>query len=1062
MTPITAPPAAPATDARLAAFIDPDGPEVFSSVVAVNQVWTPDPFDVDSIHAEAREAFGRLLNRATVAPPPDTGKSLLLLGEAGSGKTHLMRAFRTAAHSSGTGYCGYMPMNTQVGSYDRYILMKLIDALEQPYLVPKPASGLTRLARGLLDALEDVPAEERRRFCDEPLTAADLAPIVNRFADAALANPRLSRLDVDLIRAVLYLLPSDGRIRPRVLKWLRCEDLSEHDRELLGGLVPRPRDEMVRRTVTGLGQLMAAVQQAALILCADQLEETFDHSRDPKESGQQFRRAVDTLVTISEEVPTAVVVVACLEDYFVVGRESLPRPKRERLENDPAPIRLSGKRTLQEIQQIIARRLDVLYTGFGTEAGQGSPTFPFTAEQVEALEGLQTRDVLGYCQRYREACVLAQRLVESEVPTRVKKPLPADDKKSDPEPVLALEQRWNDFRAEFTPPALDDESVMAELLAATIKAASAEMPHGMFFGATPDGRMVPVEAHGSDNSVEKFLVAVCDKSTRGGGLGRQVEETAKRAGDIPAVLVRSTAYPADPKLVVSRTIADLITKKRGRRVVAEDTDWRAMAAFRAFQAKEQADPKFAPWQREGRPLSNLPSVHAILDLDRRLALRPAAHPSPVLPAAPQPVGAPKPTPPPSPRAPTPSGGLRVGTTRAANPAPVTIDPQELTQHAAFLGGPGSGKTTAVLNIIEQLLPLGVPAVLVDRKGDLCRYTDAGAWEEPLTDAARAQRRRALRDRLDVALFTPGSPHGRPLSLPLVPPDLGQLPEADREQLAGYAAVAVGGMMGYKAKGPDPKLAILAKAIEVLAQAPGGEVTVPALRRLVQEKDDALVLAVDGFDDRHYRKLADDLHSLALTRKALFTAADPLDMDALLGRGPLAVTGKTRLSIISTHFLGDAAEFWVAQLLITLDRWRTRNPSQRLQAVFLFDEADVYLPATRQPATKAPLENLLRRARSAGVGLLLATQSPGDLDYRCRDQIRTWLVGRVKEKVALNKLKPMLDVARVDVATKLPGQQTGEFYLIREREVIPIHTEPSLIPTAQLPEDRILELARSGH
>jgi hypothetical protein len=107
------------------------------------------------------------------------------------------------------------------------------------------------------------------------------------------------------------------------------------------------------------------------------------------------------------------------------------------------------------------------------------------------------------------------------------------------------------------------------------------------------------------------------------------------------------------------------------------------------------------------------------------------------------------------------------------------------------------------------------------------------------------------------------------------------------------------------------------------------------------------------------------------------------------------------------------------------------------------------------------ETGLRRARSKGVGLFLATQSPGDLDYKCRDQICTWLVGRVKEKVAIDKLRPMLEAARIDAAAKLPGQEMGHFYLIREKEVLPVQIEQSLIPTAQVAEDRILELARTG-
>src|SRR5207244_2256736 len=148
------------------------------------------------------------------------------------------------------------------------------------------------------------------------------------------------------------------------------------------------------------------------------------------------------------------------------------------------------------------------------------------------------------------------------------------------------------------------------------------------------------------------------------------------------------------------------------------------------------------------------------------------------------------------------------------------------------------------------------------------------------------------------------------------------------------------------------------------------------------------------------------------------ASEALDVDALFGRGDRGRPGKTRLSVINTQFLGDqaAVDFWLAQFLIALDRWANKNPSaDRLQAVLLFDEADQYLPATRQPATKAPMENLLRRARSKGVGLFLATQSPGDLDYKCRDQIRIWLVGRVKEKVAIDKLRPMLEAARIDAA-----------------------------------------------
>ena len=104
-----------------------------------------------------------------------------------------------------------------------------------------------------------------------------------------------------------------------------------------------------------------------------------------------------------------------------------------------------------------------------------------------------------------------------------------------------------------------------------------------------------------------------------------------------------------------------------------------------------------------------------------------------------------------------------------------------------------------------------------------------------------------------------------------------------------------------------------------------------------------------------------------------------------------------------------------------------------------------------------MEGLLKRSRSAGIGLFLATQSPGDLDYKCRDQVLTWLIGRVKEPTAIAKLKPMLD-RKPDAADKLAAQATGEFYLVRESGVNPIKVSRNLLTTTQLSEARITTLA----
>ena len=1053
---VLAPPVAGTGDARLAAFCDPKGPEVFSTIVHGCQIWAPDPFDIASIHADARAAFAGLLARAAGPTPPPFGKLLLLLGEAGSGKTHLMRAFRNETHASATGYCGYLQMTTRADNYARYVLSNLIDALEQPYQQPHPGSGLTRLARGLLDSLDILAPEERERLCNDILEPDERARLVHQIADLAVQDPRFANVDLDLIRAMLYLLSNDGRIRPRILKWLRCEDLSDYDRGLIGHLVPRPQQEMPLRTIAGLGKLMAAAHQAALVLCVDQLEETIDQLRgEADERWQPLRQAVNTFVDITDAVPTCVVVVACLEDLFSAARPWLPRAKLDRLERDPEPIRLVSQRNPDEIAGMISRRLEMLYDSLHVDSGAPGDIYPYRQTHLDRLTDRRTRDVLDYCQQHQQQC---RRGGWVEPGTAQPAALPST-------PVnIHLDQEWNDFRATFRSPTLDDEPSRARLLALTVHKLSAEMPAGVHFGAEAGDRFVPVEIHRPGNAVDRLLIAVCDRKAQGGGLKKQVEEVVKQAGETQAVIVRSTGFPTTPRSDICNLLARLtLPKGRWRKSVIEESDWRMMAAFEAFHGKHHAQPNFAAWQRTGQPLSSVASLRVILALDQlQTALPLAPEPTAAADAGPARAVIPAPAPPPT----VSNATLHLGVTRGMNPEPVTLQARELTQHAAFLGGSGSGKTTVALALIEQLLALGVPAVLIDRKGDLCRYADPDAWTAPVPDAALAERRSRLRERIDVALFTPGSPAGRALALPVVPADLGQLPSAEREQLAGFAANALASMMGYRIRGNDPKVAILAKAIEVLAAVPGRAVTVGALKELVADRDDTLLAAVNGYADRHYQTLAENLLTLLLQRKHLLDGAtgETLDLNHLLSRGDHACPGRTRLSIINTQFLGDnaAVDFWLSQFLVAIDRWASKNPSpDALQAVFLFDEADQYLPATRQPATKAPMENLLRRARSKGIGIFLATQSPGDLDYKCRDQIRTWLVGRVKEKTAIDKLRPMLDAGRVDAATKLPGQTVGQFYLLREKSVLPVQVDPCAIATAQVPEDRILQIAETA-
>ncbi|MBV8898495.1 MAG: DUF853 family protein [Verrucomicrobia bacterium] len=410
--------------------------------------------------------------------------------------------------------------------------------------------------------------------------------------------------------------------------------------------------------------------------------------------------------------------------------------------------------------------------------------------------------------------------------------------------------------------------------------------------------------------------------------------------------------------------------------------------------------------------------------------------------------------------------IRLGRSRAAQPQEIVLPVSELARHTAILGGSGSGKTTLACSMVEQTLAAGVPVVLLDRKGDLSRYADPAAWApgslpQNLSQnlSARMQERLfALRNSIRIDLYTPGVPSGRPLGIRLAPDDAGVLTEEERTHAARTTAAGLGSMMGFTAEraSDQPRLALLTRAIQLLIEQ-GVPVTLPALIETLRVLPATLVRSIGALDpSKHGRRLVENLQTLEILKGELFSP----EPETLRAEGLLlhAGDGRTRLTIIHTQGLAEAAFFWIAQFLDELGRFAKNRPSPSLQLLVLIDEADVYLPANSVPITKPPLENLLRRGRSAGIGLLLATQSPGDLDYRCRENVRSWLIGLIKQNTALEKLKPMFTQESREQLDAISRQRVGQFCLVADGEAASFEATPNLIKTEQLPESRIHALA----
>mgnify|MGYP005838896025 CR=1 FL=1 len=1037
------------TDYWIQAYCDPSAPEIFSSITTPTEIWQNDPFDVETIHQEARERFAQLVDRA-LRQNLTRGGILLLLGESGSGKTHLMRAFRNYVHTRQIGYCAYMQMTSQTSNYARYLINYLIDSLGRAYdpTGNDSSTSLDRLSQSLAASIPSLSEEERRFLRD---AEGDLSDMIIQYADRLTALDRFHACDVELLRIFLHIHRDDHRVQSRAVMWLRCQNLTDSDRRWIGQAVPRHDEADPLRMLCTIAQLIGAVQNVPLIFLIDQLEDL----QNLEQPVEQFRRLVDTLTTLTDQAPNTIVVLACLEDYYIVQKQQLPKSKLDRLENPIPPIRLTSQRALEDIHQITQRRLEYLYRDLSLPPPP-HPLYPITSQELEYLNNLRTRDILNQLRQHQERCRQAGhyvplRPIDSQPPCFVK-PQP---------PTGEIEEAWNNFLGSFTADVPKEEEAIAELLARMLVFCSAEMSKGIHFGQPhADRNFIEVETHLPPNRIDRLLIAVCNKRPQGGGFLRQLQHVQHRAGEIPVAIVRTIDFPKSGESC--QWIARLL-KQRGRRIRLHDTDLRYMLAFEAFIQHQGQHPHFLHWQQHCRPLTQLPFFKELLDLDELFrSVQVSGNLPPTRPSALE-NSSDNDT---HPRLFDPSVlvlGMRVSTTTQAD---VTLPLQVLTQHMAFLGGTGSGKTTAALNLIEQVLSRGIPAILVDRKGDLSRYADPQAWEEPLANSQSERMRADLRRRLHITLYTPGNSNGCPLALPLVPNN--SLAEGclDRDLYVQHTAAALGAMMNLgNSPSEQAKLAILTKALELLVMRHAQPVTIPLLRDLIEEQSDELIAAVGStYRDSHFTNLAERLQTLWVRYERLFDGPKPLDIEALLGPRSSSSDGKVRLTILCTRFLPDdiSCDFWMAQFLIALGRWCGSHPSPTLQALLFLDEADVYLPAVGpSPATKGPLEHLLRRARSAGLGLFLATQTPGDFDYRCRENIRTWFVGRITQERALQKVRPMMESGGSKHAfDRLPKLETGEFYLVTSNtNSLLFRSQSSWIRTQQLPEERILQLAR---
>ena len=740
-------------DPRAVAFCRPDGPEVFASVAHGSQIHTRDPFDVESIHAEVRDVFHRQVVRASTPEQVQHGhgRSLLVLGESGSGKTHLLRALRSQVHSSRMGYVGYLQMTSEVGDYSRYVLRSLVDSMERPYDAPVlHESALMYLSDGLVEARVTIPPDELERLRTAELSETELDSTIGGIIDRIVRTEGLEKLEVDLLHALLLLQRRDPALQRRVIKYLRCESLTGHDRKLLGGLAAREQPEDPLRTITQLASIMYELQMAALVIVVDQIEETIPDGQ----TVTRLQQAFDSLRAIADAVPSAVVVISCLDDVYSAVRPKLSRSLVDRLEADPGPVRLTGQRQLEEIEQMLVRRLEHLYSEFDVPWRDDEPLYPFTVAQVESVSKFRARDVLAKFREYHAACMKAGALVGQPLhgasPTLSSAgiTIPAPITLPDPRVASAepahpeLDRAWSALRTAAIALPDDDEGVMA-LVEQALREGGREFGLELTFHSI----LASGQLHIEGGSLGKRIIAICNRLPQGGHLGKQLDGLKKLAAPgVSPFALRNGDFQFKPKTTTAQQIGEFV-QAGGRTVALQESELRAVSAFRDLTASHPAG--LDAWRKTAQPIAQLAFVRSILDLD----VAPVSAPTP------PPVPAHTPTPPPAVTAPVQRisapinafdpTSVRLGVTTSLRAEPQSIPLEQVKSHMTFVGGTGSGKTTAALHVIEQLLERGVSALLLDRKGDLARYANDAWWRD--RTQPDHERKAALRERIPVIM-----------------------------------------------------------------------------------------------------------------------------------------------------------------------------------------------------------------------------------------------------------------------------------------------------------------------
>lgn len=1036
----------------------------FDWVMPVRSVWNDcGETDISTINREVRETIVFGLDDMLRAKNPLSPLGHVIIGAAGTGKTHLMAALRRAAVRRGA----HFVLGDMTGVYDFWetVLLGYVMSLRQPI------SDGDSYCHTLLAALIDALSKANKSFAIVKQIAALNRDELKKKTDSLLgALARKYRMEVpeyqDTVRALVLFASEDFEIAGLAHSWLQGQEIDSEEAKKFNFRSCRKRSiEIVRAlswimslnespTVLALDQLDAIVAQHGL-LAGDGAAE--DAGEEQKTALAIIQGIAGGLGDLQNVTTNTLVVVTCLDRTWEIIKKYAMTAATARF-MPPMSLRLLAD--ADGIGHLIRKRLAAAYEKHGIVPPY--PTWPFRAECFETAVGLSPRHLLQLCDRHRRKCLLENRA--SELVTFGERPVTIE---AEPETrhLAGIETVFAGLLNQIDIRRLLDEKnedeTPALLLAAACRCLVKENPLPDHTDAAIDtdfpggknylplhARLRLIDRDKNDRESHYCLRALLKthhlafKSRLKAAMTMSGIDRRLRFRRL--VIVRHNDLPGGPK---TKELVDKFRQAGGVFVKPNDRDLKTLWAVSQLEA--QKHPDFDAWLLQKKPVSSLQLMKdarlcrdhgSVTDARLRAVDPPTENGEKYIAAVDgaEPVVAATREDGPAKKKRKPDGsarnkksstlplGLRMLGDRARES--VAIPVANLAKHTVILAGAGSGKTVLLRRIIEEAALLGVPSIVVDPANDLATLGEQ--WPVMPDGFSEADRVKAAEYHASTRaiVWTPGREKGNPLRLaPL--PDLTQFVN-DRDELDEAVSMSREALRGIAVKGAsataDHKLGVLTAALDYFAREGGGD-----LKDLANLLKNLPVEAGGGIGNaaKFAGQMGDSILAAILTNPLLKDAGAPLDPGCLFGSG--WKTDRTAISIVNLSGLPslETQQQFVNQLAMTLFSWLKKNPAagdRPLRGLLVMDEAKDFIPSKGASFCKGSLMRLVAQARKYGLGIVLATQMPREIENAVIGNCSTHFYGRTNSPAAIETIRDLIK-NKGGTGQDVPTLSRGVFY-----------------------------------